>query len=102
MVLIKYDIPKESYSIGEEYQDSKHHKICLIKTPIGKWNTCLKLYDGVFDSIYHPSLTTAIIKFLKWIAPSDEKYPLMLQDFLNLNTENLTKINPIKYRRKKR
>lgn len=99
-VLTNYNISKEMYLISTDYQNSDKVKICLIKTPLGKWNTSLKIHDGVLDSIYHPSLLTAIIKFIQYVAPDDEQSILMIQEFLNLNEESLLKNNSIKIRKK--
>ena len=99
-VLNNYNISKEIYLISSDYQKSDNVKICLTKTPLGKWNTCLKIHEGVIDSIYHPSLLTAIIKFIQYVAPDDEQSILMIQEFLNLSEESLLKNNSIKIRKK--
>jgi len=100
-VLTNYNIPKEIYLISDNCQNSEQIKICLIKTKLGDWNTCLKLHEGIYDSIYHPSLLTAIIKFIQCVAHNDEQSILMIQEFLNLNEQSFLKSDSIKSRRKK-
>lgn len=101
-ILTNYNVSRELYLISEEYQNSEHVKICLTKTPLGKWNTCLKLHAGVYDSIYHPSITTAVIKFIQCVASNDEQSISMIQEFLNLNIAPTLSNKNVKCRRKKR
>lgn len=100
-VLNNYNIPKEIYLINDNYQHSEQFKICLIKTKLGDWNTCLQIYKGIYDSIYHPSILTAIIKFIQCVAEDDEQSIIMIQEFLNLSEQTFLKNNSIKSRRKK-
>jgi len=102
-ILTKYDIPKESYTIGKNNQNNTKTTICLTKVSAEGWSTYLKLHNSLFDSIYHSNLTYAIVKLIQYLAPDEEQYILMLQEFLNsLNINHQKKDTKIKYYRKKR
>jgi len=82
-ILSKYNIPTESYIIGEETYKGYKAKICINKKSNSQWNTYIKINDSIFDSTYHAHISAAIIKFISRVSGSEEQYIEMTQEYLN-------------------